>query len=69
MIRQLEISKGVEPVKAFSDIKYDIIQFDVDGKIYTFTSADMPFTLRNYTADKALILKHADKSIPSPYDL
>lgn len=70
----LDISKGIDPVPMFSDIRNDAHHFRFDGFSYTFRT-QLPFTVRtmilkvggkkrNYEcADKELILKHKDKAI------
>ena len=65
-MRQIDISRGDDPVIAFTDIRRDLVMFRIDGKTYEFPTASLPFTLkdmifkgrRTMTADKALVLKH-----------
>lgn len=66
----LDISKGIDPIPVFRDIRNDTTLFWVDGKSYIFIG-NLPFTLKELKvkgylrkhADKALILKHADKAL------
>lgn len=68
---RLDISQGVDPIPVYSDIRHDNYTCFVDGLRYTFKW--LPFTLKDARptawsrrpipcADKALILKHADKA-------
>ena len=57
-----DISVGVEPVPAFYDLRHATWNFRVDGKSYAFDCFRMPFTLKDYAADKTLILKHGKES-------
>lgn len=65
-----DISKGIDPVPVYSDIRNDCYVCFVDGKRYRFER--LPFTIKEFPqkgkltrqcADKALVLKHADKAI------
>lgn len=58
---RLDISKGVDPVPMSYDIRADIYKCWVDGFSYAFDSREMRFTLRDGCADRALILKYADR--------
>ena len=62
---RIDISKGIDPIPVASDIRNDERYCRVDGKGFTFVGG-LPFTLKhidkNWCADKALILKHADKA-------
>lgn len=64
---QLDISLGVDPIPARYDCDRGIYIFHVDGKDYGFHIREMPFTLKNYAADKELILKHGTHQIESVY--
>ena len=65
---RLDISKGVDPIPVYSDIRRDEYVCFVDGVSYRFQH--LPFTLKEVKiyqkpqpcADKALVLKHADKA-------
>ena len=57
-IRQ-EISKGVEPVRAFYDLREAKYLFWVEGNSYEADYFATPFTLKNGHADRSLVLKHA----------
>lgn len=62
---RIDISKGIDPIPVFSDIRNDARHCRVDGLFYTFLGG-LPFTLKkvgkDWCADKALILKHAAKA-------
>jgi len=63
----IDISQGIDPVPAFYDVDRGIYVFKVDGKDYGFYIRELPFTLKKYSADKALILKHGTCQIESVY--
>ena len=54
-----EISKGIEPVKAFYDLREAKYLFRADGQSYEADYFGTPFTIKNGYADKSLVLKHA----------
>lgn len=73
---RLDISKGIDPIPMFSDIRTDEHYFRIDGIEYIFKTT-LPFTLKEAhwvnafgklsskkwrCADKALVLKHKDKA-------
>ncbi len=62
---RLDISKGIDPIEMFSDIRNDEHHFRVDGVDYVFRTT-LPFTTltvgKKRCADKTLVLKHKDKA-------
>lgn len=67
---RLDVSRGIEPVPVFSDIRNDCYVCRTDGQSFVFDR--LPFTLKNVRlpgsqrevpcADRYLILKHSDKA-------
>lgn len=66
----IDISHGVEPIKAAYDIRKDAVLFNLDGKTVEFDYRDLPFSLKPMVvsglpcqcADRELILKHIHRA-------
>ena len=63
----IDMSKGIDPVRAWYDAKEQMYQFYVDGTRYQLKGPHLPFTLIDDTklgraADRELVLKHGKKN-------